>query len=277
VKLLALDFDGVICDSAPETFWTGLRTYLALQPESRFRESAEHPGPAPAAIFEHPLYRAFVELMPLGNRAEDFGVVLAALDAGAALPDQAAYDQFRSGIAPDWLAKFHERFYAERHALLASDPEGWHALMSPYAEFVALLCRRAGDVLFAIATAKDRESVRALLARYRVLDLFREDLVLDKQTGVSKRAHLERLAELSGISGSEITFVDDKVSHLDSAAALGVRCALATWGYNSAREEALARERGYLVCTLASFEAQIFSPDPARKALATAGAAEVSG
>ncbi len=42
------------------------------------------------------LYAPFRECMPLGNRAEDFGVVLAALEAGVSLPDQAAYDAFRS-------------------------------------------------------------------------------------------------------------------------------------------------------------------------------------
>jgi phosphoglycolate phosphatase-like HAD superfamily hydrolase len=271
VKLLALDFDGVICDSAPETFWTGLRTYLALQPGSRFCESAAQLEPEPEAIRTHPLYAPFVDLMPLGNRAEDFGVVFAVLDSGAACPDQRAYDEFRAGLAPDWLARFHEHFYRERHALLASDPEAWHALMSPYPEFVSLLRRRAGDALFGIATAKDRESVRALLSRYGVIDLFREDLVLDKQAGVSKRAHLEHLAVRSGVAGGEITFVDDKVNHLTVAAALGVRCALATWGYNSAREAAFARERGFLVCSLRDFEAQIFSPETAKNAASPAG------
>jgi len=56
----------------------------------------------------------------------------------------------------------------------------------------------------------------------------------------------------------ELTFVDDKVNHLDSVASLGVRCALAAWGYNGRREHELAAEHGYLVCDLDNVEEKLF-------------------
>jgi hypothetical protein len=49
------------------------------------------------------------------------------------------------------------------------------------------------------------------------------------------------------------------VNHLDAAARLGVRCALAAWGYNGAREIRHAQARGYLVCTLDDFERRLFT------------------
>ena len=55
-----------------------------------------------------------------------------------------------------------------------------------------------------------------------------------------------------------MTFVDDKVNHLDAVASLGVRCALAAWGYNGRREHELAAERGYLVCDLDNVEEKLF-------------------
>jgi hypothetical protein len=55
-----------------------------------------------------------------------------------------------------------------------------------------------------------------------------------------------------------MTFLDDKVNHLDSVAALGVRCALSTWGYNGPREHRLARDHGHRVCSLDDVEAQLF-------------------
>lgn len=72
-------------------------------------------------------------------------------------------------------------------------------------------------------------------------------LVLDKETGVSKPAHLKHVREFLEIDYPEIMFIDDKVNYLDSVASLGVRCALATWGYNGPREHRLAKERGYRV------------------------------
>jgi len=262
VKLLALDFDGVISDSAPECFVVGFHTYLDLCPESRLALSAAalRSGRAPERldVEDHPLYRPFVDLMPLGNRAEDFGIVLGALEARAEIADQASYDAFRARFSEAWIETFHRRFYENRSALAGEDPRGWERLMGTYPEFLAVLRRRAADVDLAIATAKDRVSVQALLQSYEIADLFPPDRILDKETGVSKVAHLLHLRERFGFEFLDITFVDDKLNHLDSVASLRVRCALATWGYNGAREVELAQSRGYLVCTLENVEAQLF-------------------
>jgi hypothetical protein len=92
-----------------------------------------------------------------------------------------------------------------------------------------------------------------------VAALFGAGRVLDKETGVSKLAHLEHLQRELGVAFAEMTFLEDKVNHLESVAPLGVRCALAAWGYNGPREHGRARELGFLVCTLDDVEAQLFS------------------
>jgi phosphoglycolate phosphatase-like HAD superfamily hydrolase len=249
VKLLVLDFDGVISDSAREFFSVALRTWAELEPRSRL-----------LALDREALYADFLALVPLGNRAEDFGTALALLDAKAPVPDQAAYDVFRDAQDPAWRKRFHERFYRQRAALAQEDPEGWRALMPPYPELLDVLRRRAGDVRLAVATAKDGASVRALLRDYGVADLFPEECVLDKETGVHKTTHLEELQHRLGVPFAETSFLDDKVNHLDRAAVLGVRCALAAWGYNGPREVELARAHGHLVCRLEDVEAQLFAP-----------------
>jgi len=251
VRVLALDFDGVICDSAREAFEVALRSYAELRPGSALGERERSA-----------LYDAFLELMPLGNRAEDYGTVLAALDEGCELPDQEAYDRFRAAQDPAWLKRYHGQFYEVRSALASGDPEGWRALMRPYEAFLDVLRRRAGAVTYAIATSKDRASVDALLDTYGVAELFPPQLIFDKETGEKKAAHLERLHERLRVAYPEMTFVDDKVNHLDSVAGLGARCALAAWGYNGPREHELARERGYLVCTLQDVEARLFDAAP---------------
>ena len=277
MNVLALDFDGVISDSAPECFVVALRSYLEMCREGGHRvvgghlEAALNDGaalasPTPESVRALPLYRRFLRLMPLGNRAEDFAVALCAMEVDADPEDQQAYDRFRAGRSEDFLTAFHRRFYAERHAWSHSDPVGWNAMVAAYPEFVALLRRRAQDVVLALATAKDRASVDLLLRSYGVADLFEVDLVFDKETGVSKCAHLQRLRERVGCRFEEITFVDDKVNHLDAVSPLGVGCALAAWGYNGAREHRAARDRGYLVCSLETAESELFpAPRPARR------------
>jgi phosphoglycolate phosphatase-like HAD superfamily hydrolase len=248
VKALVLDFDGVVADSVREAFRVALDTYTSMRPESGLR-----------ARDRDALAAGFREIMPLGNRAEDYGAALCALDACHALPDQAAYDAFKAGLDPAWLRGFHKRFYQVRSALAAADPAGWHVLIRPYEPVLALLRRRAGEVALAIATAKDRASVGRLLAAWGAGDLFGPGRVLDKETGVSKVAHLEHLQRELGLDFPEMTFLEDKVNHLEAVAPLGVRCALAAWGYNGPREHRRARELGFLVCTLDDVEAQLFS------------------
>lgn len=249
MRLLVLDFDGVISDSAHEFFTVALRTWSELEPDSWL-----------LAFDREALYADFLTLVPLGNRAEDFGTALAALETRTRLPDQAAYDAFRDSQDPAWRKEFHRRFYRQRAAFARADPEGWRALMAPYPELLDVLRRRAGDARLAVATAKDGDSVRELLRDYGVANLFPDDCVLDKDTGVHKTAHLEALHRRLGVPYAEMTFVDDKVNHLDRVAALGTRCALATWGYNGPREIELARAHGHLVCRLEDVEAQLFPP-----------------
>ena len=262
MRVLALDFDGVISDSAPEAFVVALRTFVELSPGTALDPQAAafdaSQAPTLEAVRQSALYAPFLELMPLGNRAEDFGVVLSALGEGRPVADQAAYDALRNIHAPDWLQAFHRRFYEVRDALSRADPEGWRRLMAPYAALLPVLRRRAHDAVLAIATAKDRRSVGALLTLYGIDALFDAERILDKETGVGKSAHMEHLRRHFGVDFPDITFVDDKVNHLDGVAPLGVRCGLAAWGYNGEREVQQARKRGYLVCQLEDVEAQLF-------------------
>jgi phosphoglycolate phosphatase-like HAD superfamily hydrolase len=264
-RLLAFDFDGVISESAPECFVVALRTWVAMRPDSRHDERAallEDPGaPAPEAVAADALYAPFLAMMPLGNRAEDYGVELLALEQERILADQSEYDAFKREVDPEWLRAFHRRFYAVRTAMSEADPAGWHRLMRPYPGIPEFLRRHAGRVAFAIATSKDRRSVRKLLEAWDMADLYPEGSILDKEAGADKRAHLEGLRRETGLAYGEMLFVDDKVTHLDDVSVLGVRCGLAAWGYNGERERIQARDAGHMVLELEHLDAQIFGAD----------------
>jgi phosphoglycolate phosphatase-like HAD superfamily hydrolase len=250
MQALVLDFDGVISDSARESFAVSVGSYLALRPDSSLGERDRDE-----------LYDEFVELMPLGNRAEDYGTTLIALESRSALPDQESYDAFRRSQDSAWLERYHRRFYEIRLEMADADLDAWRALMRPYDPFVEILHRRSGAASYAIATAKDRRSVDVLLRAYGIVDLFPPHLIMDKEAGENKTGHLRQLRDVLELDFSEMIFVDDKVNHLDAVAPLGVRCALAAWGYNGRREHELAADRGYLVCRLEDVEQQLFGTD----------------
>ncbi len=265
MRALILDFDGVIADSSREVFVVAMRAYVALRPGAPLADSLatlEAALPAGAAAVErHEFYPPFMALMPLGNRAEDFGVALAAIAGGRRIVDQGEYDGFFASLDPAWLLAFHHRFYAERGRFAAAAGALWRSLQPPYREVVELLLRRRGKLGLAVATAKDRASVETLLAEYGLAGVFAPELILDKETGVTKVAHLEHLHLALSVPFAEMTFVDDKLRHLDDVAGLGVRCVLAAWGYNGERERRAAAARGYTLANLADLEERLI-PGP---------------
>jgi phosphoglycolate phosphatase-like HAD superfamily hydrolase len=262
MHVLALDFDGVLCDSSREVFVVAVDTFAHLEPGSALIEQLQAlRQDAVAGGGEYrkaSIYEQFRELLPLGNRAEDFGVSLRAIDEGAEIGDQASYNAFYRELGQPWLDDFHRHFYECRARLREGDREGWLRLHLPYPGLAEALRRHRDRTRPAVATAKDSRSVKLLLDELGFSGVFDPELILDKETGVEKAHHLRALQERTGAEYSDITFVDDKVNHLVGAAELGVRPVLAGWGFNSDREHELARSLGYEVAELSTVDEVLF-------------------
>jgi len=221
---------------------------------------AEPDGPL-QDLASDPLFAAYERLIPLGNRAEDFGAAFLAVEAGLDLQDQAAYDAFFAAQDRTWLDSFHRDFYVQRERLRSESLERWLRLHEPYGPFLDLLHRRRHSTRLTIATAKDRRSVSLLLSHHGAGELIPDEMIFDKETGTEKTHHLRAIAAILGVALARITFVDDKVNHLHRVASLGVRPVLAGWGHNSPREHAAALDAGFTVATLHTAEEVIFGVD----------------
>jgi phosphoglycolate phosphatase-like HAD superfamily hydrolase len=262
MHILALDFDGVLCDSSREVFVVAVDTYAALEPDSvlleRLMPLRNHAAAGGSEHLDTEIYRRFRDLLPLGNRAEDFGVSLQAIENDATINDQEAYDVFYREIGKPWLDRFHRRFYECRGDLRAGDLRKWLQLHLPFPGLADTLRRHKERTLPAVATAKDARSVRLLLVELGFDNVFTTELILDKETGVEKTHHLRVLHERTGAEFEDITFVDDKVNHLVRVAELGVRPVLAGWGFNTEREHELARVLGFEVADLDTADEVLF-------------------
>ena len=262
MHVLALDFDGVLCDSSREVFVVAVDTYAALEPDSallgQLMPLRDHAAAGGSDHLGTEIYRRFRDLLPLGNRAEDFGVSLQAVENDAAISDQKAYDAFYREIGQPWLDRFHRRFYECRGDLREGDVDRWIRLHLPFPGLADTLRKHKDRTLPAVATAKDARSVGLLLDELGFDDVFDAELILDKETGVEKTHHLRVLHDRTGAAFKDITFVDDKVNHLVSVAELGVRPVLAGWGFNTDREHELARELGFEVADLERADEVLF-------------------
>jgi len=254
MRVIAFDFDGVLCDSSREVFVVAVDTLAVQEPGSNLlgdlkalRDDALAGGDG---FRGHELYVRFSDLLPLGNRAEDFGIALRSIEQSRTIDSQPAYDSFYAEVPESWRELFHRRFYESRNRLREADVERWLGLHRPYPELVEALEQRRGTIRPAVATAKDAQSVHLLLAELGLAEIFDPRLILDKETGVEKTVHLRELQQRTGTPFDHITFIDDKLNHLETVAGLGVRGVLAGWGFNTEREHDAARRLGFEVAHL---------------------------
>jgi len=247
--LIVFDFDGVISNSVHDSFRTALNAYMDCFPDHHLPLSG--PVNPPETVFtienDYPfLYKSFSHLMPLGNRAEDYYVILRIIECGKArdIVDQTSYDQFKSKLDPAILEKYHETYYRLRRSY-QKDPETWSKLLPVFPGIIEAIRRLSERFRLAIATSKDGPSIHIQLKSYGLDDVFPAHRILDKDLSDSKKHHLEQLQESSQVPFDQIHFIDDKVLHLISVEDLGIHCYLALWGFNTPREHALARKRGF--------------------------------
>lgn len=259
--LVVFDFDGVLSNSFHDSLWMAINTFIvfegdtALPLEGKLRSEYVFDFERQNPDFTQQFYA----LMPLGNLARDYYVILHIMTHGnpAAIHSQADYDAYKSSLDQERVMAYDAHFYASRAQIQSENPAAWAALIPPFdgvVNAVATLSERAG---LAIATSKDRPSVLMLLERYGLQQYFRDDRILDKDFAPSKRQHLIRLAEATGTPYDQMHFIDDKVLHLVDVADLGVNACLAQWGFNTAREAQVALDHGCRVLTLADLPALI--------------------
>jgi phosphoglycolate phosphatase-like HAD superfamily hydrolase len=231
--LLALDFDGVLCDGRPEYFESAWRAYVTAWP---------HPltGERPA------IGDRFATLRPLIESGWEMPLLVHALLAGVdarALKDRpgwlaAAPALMRSaGVSAETLGRTLNQV---RDDWFARDPAGWLAHHRFYpgvaARLVALLDSTTRVV---IVTTKTERFARALLtgADPRLSTV----TIIGREPGrpIPKPDILRRLATDHGL-GADATglwFVEDMLETLEATAArgdlAGTHLFLADWGYNT--------------------------------------------
>lgn len=233
-KVLALDFDGVLWDSAGECFQTGWRAYLELTG----RNLSDR-------IFE----RGFLRGRPLARTGHDFYLLLALMEeeperdlAQLALSDFVLERSQRHEEA----ARFDRIFYRLRSHFRDTDPELWSSWQRPYPEVIQVLDQWEEKFSgLALATTKDTASAQSLLqstGRYWT--------VFGKEFSEHKADQIHGVAQHFRVKPEQILFIDDLVENLEQVAPTGATTALADWGYNLLESRAQALEAGHQVVSL---------------------------
>ncbi len=239
-RILALDFDGVVCDGRPEYFESAWQAYVAAWP-----------APALTAGRPEAIAARFSALRPLIESGWEMPLMVHALLAGVgddALKDRPAWLQAApglmkgAGVTAEALGRALNQI---RDDWFARDAGGWVAHHRFYSgvtgQMVALL---GGATQVVIVTTKAERFVRALLvaADPRLAEV----TVIGREPGkpVPKPDILRRLADRAGLGADAagLWFVEDMLETLEATAErselAGARLFLVDWGYNTLEERA---------------------------------------
>lgn len=251
--ILALDFDGVICDGLLEYFETAWRTYCQIWLPA---------DPTPPKD----LAPKFYKLRPVIETGWEMPVLINALMLGVS---ENKIEEEWAAIAQKLLqqenlaaADIGKKLDRIRDEWISQDLDGWLGLHRFYPGVVEKLrSLKSSSVQPIVITTKEGRFVNQLLQQQGIQ--LPEQSILGKE---SKRPKYQIIRELIAITTETpvtLWFVEDRLKTLQlveqQADLDNVRLYLADWGYNTAAERAIADQNSRIQLLSLSQFGQDFS------------------
>jgi beta-phosphoglucomutase-like phosphatase (HAD superfamily) len=218
--VLALDFDGVICDSTEECIVTAWNAWR----EGRARAPQDVPEPYRSALRRE---RNYV------RTAGEYLIVLETAAKGFVIGSQDEYDSLLDHFKPA-LAQFAEVFFNARNRLRAESERQWLDLHQIYAGIPEGLRQLTLICNIFVVTGKDRESVMLFFDRMKLP--LADDHIYDKDAAVDKLQAIRKI--------NAHYFIDDNINHLRPIHEAGFGALMAGWGYHTDEHVELAKRLG---------------------------------
>ncbi|MDP2945131.1 MAG: HAD family hydrolase [Atribacterota bacterium] len=244
MKILALDFDGVIVDSVLDSLFVGHNAYLRLY------------GPGEKKYFGGELFnfenwekvkkqyqeeiKYYRTLRPYIRGATDYGLIQKLIEENKFVKNQEEFDNYRKAVEFDFEA-YEKEFYKERERLQNMNYRAWFNLEPPYPKVIEEIKKLLEEgIKIVIASSNRRKAIaKSFTPEYFGFTIGPED-ILDKRYGEDKSEQMKQIVKLYNVKFEEIYFVDDQVNHLIQTRLLGVKVLLAGWSYatKAQKEEA---------------------------------------
>jgi phosphoglycolate phosphatase-like HAD superfamily hydrolase len=235
--LLALDFDGVICDGSIEYFQTTKRTYYRIW-------ASEKPTISDALAPTYYRLRAVIESgweMPILMRAMILGISEEKIFQN--WPDVA-----REILETEKLdrTEISHQLDRVRDEWIEADLDEWLALHRFYPGVIEKIHHILNtSIKFCIVTTKEARFVSRLLQQEKIeLD---DNAIIGKKAKRPKYATLRELMRSNSVEPANLWFVEDRLEALDlvrqQSDLQSLKLYLAEWGYNTQQTRNSLRDR----------------------------------
>ena len=269
--ILALDFDGVLCDGTIEYFETSWRTYCQIwNPDSQtLPADLRSPSVRVSEAVRSTAQSRFTDLRPVIEVGWEMPILLRALLLG--IPEEKIWQDW-AGVAQHLLvteqlnaADIGKLLDNIRDEWIATDLDSWLGLHRFYPGVVERLRElQTSEVQPVIITTKEGRFVCQLLQQQGI-DLPSESII-GKESRRAKHLSLQELLATSADNPVSIWFVEDRLKTLQSVQEQpeleAVKLYLADWGYNTPAQRASVPDRGLIQLLSLSQFVQDFSVWP---------------
>jgi len=251
LKILALDFDGVIVDSVLDSLFVGYNTYLRLYGQEVKKNFGGEPF-----IFENwekikrnyqKEIKYYRTLRPYIRGATDYGLIQKLMEEKKVIESQEEFDNYRNSVDFDF-EDYEKEFYKERERLQNIDYRAWFNLEPPYPKIIQGMKKLLEEeIKIVIATSNRRKAItKSFTPEYFGFTIEPKD-ILDKRFGEDKSEQMIHIVKFYKVNFEDIYFVDDQVSHLIQTRPLGIKVILAGWSYATEAQKEEARKQDILV------------------------------
>ena len=247
MKILALDFDGVIVDSVLDSLFVGHNAYLRLYGQGKKKYFGEE-----LFTFEkweeikkhyQKEIKYYRTLRPYIRGATDYGLIQKLMEEKKFIKNQEEFDNYRKTVVFDFET-YEKEFYKEREKLQNIDYRAWFNLEPPYPKIIEGIKKLLEEgIKIVIATSNRRKAIaRSFTPNYFGFIIEPKD-ILDKRYGEDKSEQIRQIVKLYNVKFEEIYFVDDQLSHLIQTRPLGINIFLAGWSYATETQKEEAKKQ----------------------------------
>ncbi len=221
MKILCLDFDGVICDSIDESMLVAYNSYQIFH--NHTHNIISHLDHIPPEISS-----SFREFRYLVRPAGEYWLLMHALCTNISDLTQKSFNEMSLRYR-ETITAFETIFFETRGELKKQYPKEWLSLHRLYPQFLEAWPSVQQRFEVHIVTTKNLCAVVQLNKHFNIS--IPENRIWTREKVKEKKEAIQFIAERHGGSFENIIFIDDHPLHLQDVAKTGIQCLWASWGY----------------------------------------------
>ncbi|MFM6928218.1 MAG: HAD family hydrolase [Bdellovibrio sp.] len=221
-RIFALDFDGVVCDSAFECLVVSYCVYNKISLEDALKANSAF-DLMPSDLYQ----KAYVRRGFVRPARQFFLLWKWVLEMSEKCFTQEQFESLELDYK-DEVASFDENFFSFRNRFRDMNLEKWIGI-NPLFPNVKEVWNKLSNNKIYIVTTKDSRSVQLIAGFYGL----RFDGLYAKGSFVEKDDAIKDILRKENAAPSEVVFVDDNLKNLKVVESLGVPVLGALWGYEA--------------------------------------------